>query len=345
MVAMATLASVAGTVAPGRGSSRAPAGLAARDMGSGMSAYAVASSWLSRARADMLFHMTTEQTITSSIDGGPGAPALRHSHERSPKGRLRAPLDAASSTAHAPARDPHTGRAGDRAELAVESATQFSSVLCAVDRTANGDAARRQAELLASPGGTVELLPLPQPTRRGLQALIDACDGHDLFAVGARAAALGAAQHAPIPTLIARRCPLGTKVTDRILVPVDGSPESREAVELAAQLAATHEGTISVLQTPARDAALQRALAASNRILLHATGATPRVLGQPVPRERAIPAAAVAVSASLVVLGSGSSEDAKNATARITSSVGCSVLVVPAVEQSLARIAQRLATS
>jgi nucleotide-binding universal stress UspA family protein len=305
------------------------AGLAACDMGSGMSAYAVPSSWLSRAGADMLFHMTTDQTITSSIDGGPGALALRHTHERLHQGRPRARLDAVSSTTHALARDPHTGRAGDRAELAVESATQFSSVLCAVDRSANGDAARRQAALLASPGGTVELLPLPQPTRHGLQALIDACDGHDLFAVGAGAAALGAAKHAPIPTLIARRCPLGTEVTDRILVPVDGSPESSEAVELAGQLAATHGGTISILQTPARDAALQRAIAASSRTLLQATGATPRLLDQWLPLERTIPSAAVTVSASLVVLGSGSSENARNTTARITGSVSCSVLTVP----------------
>jgi nucleotide-binding universal stress UspA family protein len=273
--------------------------------------------------------MPTDQTITSSIDGGPGALALRHSHERLHQGRRRARLDAASKTSHALDRDPHAGRTGDRAELTVESATQFSSVLCAVDRSANGDAARRQAELLASPEGKVELVPLPQPTRHGLQALIDACDGHDLFAVGAGAAALGAVQPAPIPTLIARRCPVGTKVTDRILVPVDGSPESRQAVELAGQLAATHGGTVSILRTPASDPALQRAIAASSRILLQTTGATPRLLGQWLPLERTIPSAAITVSASLVVLGSGNSENARNTTARITGSVSCSVLTVP----------------
>jgi nucleotide-binding universal stress UspA family protein len=214
------------------------------------------------------------------------------------------------------------------ADLA-ERACTFGSVLCAIDGGADAQAARRHAELLAKPGGTVELVLVSQLTRHGSRALQDGCEGHDLLVLSAGAASNAAVQHAPIPVLIARWCPLGTDVTDTILVAVDDSPESTRAVELAGRLAAAHGGRITILVAPAREPRLQRAIAASGRVLLRATGEVPRVFGEQLPPERTIPSAASAVAASLVVLGSGSGDLARSRTATIVSTVGCSVLAVP----------------
>jgi nucleotide-binding universal stress UspA family protein len=225
-------------------------------------------------------------------------------------------------------RDPHAARPADSAEHPDASGGTFSSVLCASDRTANDQEARRQAKLLASPVGTVELVSASRLTRHGHRMLHDSCEGHDLLALGAGSAAQTAVQHASIPILIARRCPPGTEVTDSILVPVDASPESSHAVELAGRLAAAHGGTVILLTAPRRDAVLQRAIAAGGRILLRATGAAPRVVGAQLARERTVPSAAATVTASLVVLGSAGSEVERSVTADIVGGVGCSVLVV-----------------
>jgi hypothetical protein len=217
-------------------------------------------------------------------------------------------------------RDPHAVRPADRGKRPAAPAGMFSSVLCAADTSANSRAAHDQAMLLASPGGTVERVPGPQLTRHGHRTLHDACEGHDLLALGADAAAFAVVEHAPIPVLIARWCPLGTDVTDTILVSVDDSPESSRAVALAGRIAAAHGGTVTILGAPARDPALQRAIAA------------PRRFGEQLPREHAIPSAATALTATLVVLGSGNSEPARRMTAQIAGAIGCSVLAVPPVE-------------
>jgi nucleotide-binding universal stress UspA family protein len=209
----------------------------------------------------------------------------------------------------------------------------FSSVICAVDRTTSDQAARRQAELLASPDGTVDVVSTSWLARPGQRALHEKFEGHDLLALGAGPAAYTAVQRTRIPILIARPCPLGTQVTDTILVPVDATPESNCAVELAARLATVHSGTVTIVAAPPRDPALQRAIATSERILLRATGATPRVLGEPLPREHSVPVAASLRSASLVVLGFGPTEIERNLAARMIGSFGCSVLAVPALDR------------
>jgi nucleotide-binding universal stress UspA family protein len=240
-------------------------------------------------------------------------------------------LEAGIITGHVLDRDLDVAQPADRAEGPAEPACTFSSVLCGIDRSANAHAARDQAELLASPGGTVELVPAPQLTHEGHRALSERCEGHDLLALGAGAAARAAVEHAPIPILIARWSPPGTRVTDTILMPVDDSPESSRAVELAGRLAAGHGGTVTIIGAPPRDPAFQRAIAASSRVLLHSTGATPRLFNEQLPPERAIPAAAATLTASLLVLRAGSSETARRMTLQIAGRVGCSVLAVPAL--------------
>jgi nucleotide-binding universal stress UspA family protein len=133
-------------------------------------------------------------------------------------------------------------------------------------------------------------------------------------------------------TPIARWSASGTRVTDTVLVAVDDSPESSRAVALAGRIAAAHGGTVTILGAPARDPALQRAIAAGGRVLLDITGAAPRRFGEQLPREHAIPSAATALTATLVVLGSGNSEPARRMTGQIAGAIGCSVLAVPPVE-------------
>jgi nucleotide-binding universal stress UspA family protein len=258
--------------------------------------------------------------IAPRIDRRTGAPPGRPDRGRH-RGPPRPRRHATTTTRDLRTHEPGAGR----------PAGAFSSVLCVVDRSAGGRAAHDHAKVLAAPGGTLELvhgLDLTEPDR----ALQDACEGHDLLVLGARTAAFAVVAHAPIPVLLARWCPLGTEVADNILVPVDDSPESGRAVALAGRIAAAHGGTVTILGAPPRDAALQRALAASGRVLLALTGAAPRHFGDQLPREQAVPSAAAALSASLVVLGSGSSEPAKRMTAQIAARVGCSVLAVPTIE-------------
>jgi nucleotide-binding universal stress UspA family protein len=279
----------------------------------------------------MLVAMNKHRNLMPGTYGRPRAPAPERIAGRAHRRTRRDRLDARTVDAQVLDRDPRAVHRPNRAERPGEPAATFNSVLCADDRSANSRAAYDQAVLLASPGGTVERVPAPQLAYRGRRALHDACRGHDLVALGAGPAAFAAVGRAPIPVLIARWCPLGTEVADTILVPVDDSPESSRAVELAGRLAATQGGTVTILRAPPRDPALQRAVAASGRILLQATGAAPRLFGQQLPREHAIPDAAAAIGASLVVLGAGSSENARRMTAQIAGRVGCSVLTVPAL--------------
>ena len=202
------------------------------------------------------------------------------------------------------------------------------SVVCAVDRGSNSRAALRHAQLLVSPRGSVDCIPSAELLNHGASAVRAGCEGHELLLVGAGSAAFGALEHTTIPTLIARSCPLGRDVTDTILVPVDGSSECAEAALLAGTLAAQHGGTVTVMAAPRRDSELQRALAASTREVLDATGVTPRLIGGHIPPDRTIPLAAASLSASLVVLGSGPTKAARSVTAQIARRVGCSVLVV-----------------
>jgi hypothetical protein len=150
-----------------------------------------------------------------------------------------------------------------------------------------------------------------------------------LLALGGRAAAFAAVERAPIPILIARRCPLGTEVTDTIVVHVDGSPESSRGVELAGSLAAAHGGSVTLLAAPAYDPALERAIAAGLEVLLRATGAAAHVFGEPRPLDWVIPSGAATLKASLVVLDVGRSPTERRTAALMVGAIGCSVLTVP----------------
>ena len=288
----------------------------------------VRSSWLPDPVDDIVCVMDKDRSVTPRVDLRPGTPtsdgARAHGNPRT------APTRAEPPPIGAPFRDrePHTQPA-DPDQRTAESADVFSSVLCGVDRSVNGRAAHQQAALLAEPRGAVEVVPARRLTRDGKHALRDACQGHNLLALGAEGGASAVVEHAPIPVLLGRWSAPGTEVTDRILVAVDDSPDSRRALELAARLAAVHRGSVTVLVAPPRDPALQRAIAASRRIVLQTTGALPNVLGEQLPRERAIPATAGAINASLLVLATGDTDNERRTTAQIASRTEASVLAVP----------------
>jgi len=300
-----------------------------------MSRDGVRSSWLPHAVEHIVVVMHNDRAVMPWADSRPGTPesdvARAHGNPGTAPTHAEPPLIGARRD-----REAHTQPA-NRVKRIAESADMFSSVLCGVDRSVNSRAAHRQATLFAESGGAVEVVPAPRLTRHGERALQDACEGHDLLALGAGGGASAVVEHAPIPVLLGRWSVSGTEVTDRILVAVDDSPDSRRALELAARLAAVHRGSVTVLVAPRRDPALQRAIAASRRILLQTTGALPTVLGEQLPRERAIPAAAVAINASLVVLGTGATENERRTTAQIAGAIDASVLAVPAAATTAGR--------
>jgi nucleotide-binding universal stress UspA family protein len=293
-----------------------------------MSRDGVHCPWLSGAVAAIVGVMDKELSVMPTVERplvAPGSARARAARESTPaptraqRPRIRAQGDD---------REPHAEPA-DRVHRPAEPADMFSSVLCGVDQSVDSVAAHQQAVLFAKPGGAVAVVPTPRLTRHGDRALHDACEGHDLLALGAGAGASAVLQHAPIPVLISRWSPPGKEVTDTILVPVDDSPASRRAVEFAGRLAAVHGGTVTVLAVPPRDPAIHRAIAASCRNVLQAGGAVPTVLGEQLPRERAIPATALAINASLVVLGTGDSQNERRTTAEIADRIDASVLAVP----------------
>src|SRR3954452_5328305 len=122
----------------------------------------------------------------------------------------------------------------------------FPSVLCGTDNSSSGIAACRQAAWLSHPDGSLELAPTRALTAHGYEELARRCDGHDLLVLGSEPASQALIAHAPIPVLLARWCPEGHDVTDRILVAVGDHPGAERAASLAAEIASRHRGTVAV---------------------------------------------------------------------------------------------------
>jgi nucleotide-binding universal stress UspA family protein len=206
----------------------------------------------------------------------------------------------------------------------------FSSVLCGAHNGPTGVAARRQAELLASPGGAVETVPAQALIRLDPETLADRCADHDLLVVANGPDAHRLLERAPIPALLARWCRGGpAELTERILLAVDDREGSEDAADLAGRLAARFGRTISLLAAPRHNARLERALNASERIVLCRTGAAPQVLGRRLPLEPAIAAECAGLGASLLVLGVGDHGIPRSTAADLAVRVGCCVLAVP----------------
>jgi hypothetical protein len=94
-------------------------------------------------------------------------------------------------------------------------------------------------------------------------------------------------------------------------------------------LASRHRGTVAVVPFLEPHGALERATAATSRIVLQVAGLVPRVYGAHASLERAILSAVASMEATLLVLPLDSRASARNNAALIARLVGCSVLVIP----------------
>jgi nucleotide-binding universal stress UspA family protein len=161
----------------------------------------------------------------------------------------------------------------------------FKSVLCGIDGSSFSVEAARQAVILASPGGKVELVrvcedetPLEHTfleeafreardldvsaKRRLITAsdaanvLLEECAHHDLAAVGSKGtspsgslfgATVSALVHrAHVPVLVARRPPTGISFPGSILLASDGSTSSERAATVARRIGSAHQADITV---------------------------------------------------------------------------------------------------
>ncbi len=207
--------------------------------------------------------------------------------------------------------------------------TLFTSVLCGADNGPMGVTARRQAAWLAGADGLVEVVPPRELTDAGAPALAGRCTGYDLLVLGSKANALAMIAAAPIPVLLARWCPLDRDVTDEILVAVGDHAGAARAAELAALLAVRRRGSVSVVAVPGRRHELARAIAATQRIVLSATGTSVRLLSELARPEVVISGAAAQIGASLLVVSVGDDAWSAVEAGDIARHAGCSLLAVP----------------
>jgi hypothetical protein len=214
---------------------------------------------------------------------------------------------------------------GPRA-VGAEAQSLFASVVCVVGRNTMDHAARQHATTLGA-AGEVEYIDTPH--LQSNSALLDRCDGADVLVLGADDDAAARIERASLPLLLARSCPSGADVTDRILVAVDDKSEPHRAAEVAGRLASRHDGTVAVVPFLEPRGALERATAAASRIVLQTAGLVPRVYGAPTPLQRAVLSAVASMDATLLVLPLGTEASGRSNAALIARLVGCSVLVIP----------------
>jgi hypothetical protein len=204
----------------------------------------------------------------------------------------------------------------------------FPSILCGADNGTAGTAARRQAAWLAETDAALEIVAARELTRLGPELLGRRCVPYDLLVLPSAPETHLLAARAGIPVLLAGWCPEGKDVTDDMLVAVSDRPGAMRATRLAALIAGRHRGSVSIVAAPHRSQELDRAIAASSRIILSTAGAVPRLLGAIDSPERAVAKAIAAVGASLLVLGVDPLSPAP--VADLARFAGCSVLAVPA---------------
>jgi nucleotide-binding universal stress UspA family protein len=167
------------------------------------------------------------------------------------------------------------------------AASGFHSVVCAVDGSAGGTEAARQAAVLGQPDAELLLVGVVDDDRvtvelaleeaaelaakQGLVAtsrlasggnvprtLGDASAGADLLVVGAAgesgaggvllgSTASSAVHTAPLPVLVARPAPADREFPVAIVVATDGSPDSDRGIELAGRIATAQGSTVTLL--------------------------------------------------------------------------------------------------
>jgi hypothetical protein len=205
----------------------------------------------------------------------------------------------------------------------------FRSILCGAHNGPSGVAARRQAAWLAGAEGVVEVDSPRALTGHGSAVLAERCAAHDLLVLPADETTPWLIPGVPVPVLLARWCPAGRDLTDRILVAVGDRPGSSRAARLAAGLAERHRGSVALVAAPGRSRELERALAAAGRVIVRTTGAAPEVHGELARPALAVPGAAARTGASLLVAAIGDDAWDPESARDFARFAACSVLTVP----------------
>jgi hypothetical protein len=205
----------------------------------------------------------------------------------------------------------------------------FPSILCGAHNGPTGIAARRQAAWLSGADGVVEIDTPRALTGHGTAVLAERCEGHDLLVLPADETTPRLIPDSPIPVLLARWCPGGHDLTDRILVVVGEHTGSSRAASLAADLANRHRGAVAVVAVPGRSRQLEHALAAAERIIVRTTGAAPAVHDALSRPALAVPGAAARTGASLLVTAIGDDAWEPETASDFGRFSACSVLTVP----------------
>ena len=246
--------------------------------------------------------------------------------------------------------------------------TAFSRIVCAVDGSAAGREAARQAAILAQPGtelllvavvdddGGIAEQALEETTDLAAEhgvaasarlvrggnvahALLDASADAELLVVGERAdAAAGdvvlgstassAVHTAPLPVLVARPAPDGREFPAAILAATDGSPDSERAVELAGRVAAAHGSAITLHVNDGQSQSVLERGVALLREQVGVEAATIEEFGSPPQRLTEV---ARREPASLLIVGSrglGRGPTLGSVSERVAHEAPCSVLVV-----------------
>lgn len=205
----------------------------------------------------------------------------------------------------------------------------------------HGEQALKRAHALARELG-VDVAARVATSETPASILVSAGYGHDLLVVGPTWAgrlqgiAVGRTasrvlHFARKPVLVARRPPNDARFPRNILLAVDGSPDSREAAEIAAQIARAHHSSVSLAAPPQLEADERRVLAEEMALVREATGADPVLLEEHGSPVRAVVGAAPTCEASLLVIGSRRLQGVaalRSVSERVAHEAACSVLVI-----------------
>jgi nucleotide-binding universal stress UspA family protein len=247
------------------------------------------------------------------------------------------------------------------AQTASSPAPVFGAVVCVTDRSAGSAEAVRQAAHLAREDGRLELVALapdpapgrPRPqavqieslvegaavaSRCGVQAtvhidetsddveaVVSRCRGHGLLVLPAGPLAEAVLPRADLPVLVTRPA---REFPGSVLIAVDGTPEAHAATRLGAQLAARENALTALVASPEHDGRHQSALEEDVATVERLTGRRPVILDEHGPAAPSIVAAATALEASLVVLGSRPGRPVASVSAAVVAHAPCSVLVI-----------------
>jgi hypothetical protein len=206
----------------------------------------------------------------------------------------------------------------------------FATILCGADNLSGGVVARRHAGWLAEPDADLDIVPASSLLQDDRGALAERCEDYDLLVLPDSDSTRALVGEVPIPVLLARWCLYDRDLTDEILVAASTRAGAERAAELAARLARSRGGSVTVVAAPRRSPELARAIAASSRIIFSTAGKPPRVLGEAAPPEISIQRAAVQIGASLLVVAVGGDAWDAALVADVARFAGCSVLTVPA---------------